>query len=418
MWEFDSPGDQGNTPRCMLSLEEAIERSLAAAPELGSKTIPLADAEGRFATSDTKARVSLPGFDNSAMDGYAVRSCDLKGASANSPVGLDCIGVIPAGTFPSDSLNNGTCMKIYTGSPIPNGADAVIMQEDCQTTPDACNTVHCNDSVKPWENIRLEGEDIREGDAVISNGSRITAGTIGLLAASGHDRIEVGRRPRVGLLATGSELTEPPGCLKPGEIYESNRAMLTSLAAKVNAEPTPYPIVPDSLDNTVAALERAFAENDVVMTSGGVSVGDHDHVKPAIEQLGGSVDFWKIAVKPGKPFVLGQVGSKPLFGLPGNPVSALVTYLLIVRPALLNMQGAREWRLTKRPGCLVDELVNRGDRRHFMRVTIDDRGLVLSAGGQRSHMLSSLAKANGLVDLPPKSRWSKGERVEVIPIDQ
>ena len=418
MWEFDSPGDQGNTPRPMLSLEEAIERSLAAAPELGSKTIPLADAEGRFATSDTKARVSLPGFDNSAMDGYAVRSCDLKGASANSPVGLDCIGVIPAGTFPSDSLNNGTCMKIYTGSPIPNGADAVIMQEDCQTMPDACNTVHCNDSVKPWENIRLEGEDIREGDAVISNGSRITAGTIGLLAASGHDRIEVGRRPRVGLVATGSELVEPPGGLKPGEIYESNRAMLASLAARVNAEPTPYPIVPDSLDNTVAALERAFAENDVVVTSGGVSVGDHDHVKPAIERLGGSVDFWKIAVKPGKPFVLGQVGSKPLFGLPGNPVSALVTYLLIVRPALLNMQGAREWRLTKRPGCLVDELVNRGDRRHFMRVTIDDRGLVLSAGGQRSHMLSSLAKANGLVDLPPKSRWSKGERVEVIPIDQ
>ena len=417
MWEFDSPGDQGNTPRPMLSLEEAIERSLAAAPELGSKTIPLADAEGRFATSDTKARVSLPGFDNSAMDGYAVRSCDLKGASANSPVGLDCIGVIPAGTFPSDSLNNGTCMKIYTGSPIPNGADAVIMQEDCQTTPDACNTVHCNDSVKPWENIRLEGEDIREGDAVISNGSRITAGTIGLLAASGHDRIEVGRRPRVGLLATGSELTEPPGCLKPGEIYESNRAMLASLAARVNAEPTPYPIVPDSLDNTVAALERAFAENDVVVTSGGVSVGDHDHVKPAIERLGGSVDFWKIAVKPGKPFVLGQVGGKPVFGLPDNPVSALVTYLLLVRPALLKMQGAAEWRLAERPGRLADELANKGDRRHFVRVMIDDRGLVRSAGGQRSHLLGSLAKANGLIDLPPGSCLAKGDPVDVLLID-
>ena len=417
MRRFDSPDDKGNNPRRMLSLEEAIERSLAAAPKLGGETIPLANAEGRFAASDAKAKVSLPAFDNSAMDGYAVRSCDLKGASANSPVGLDCIGVIPAGTFPSDSLNNGTCMKIYTGSPIPNGADAVIMQEDCQTTPDACNTVHCNDSVKPWENIRLEGEDIREGDAVISNGSRITAGTIGLLAASGHDRIEVGRRPRVGLLATGSELTEPPGCLKPGEIYESNRAMLASLAARVNAEPTPYPIVPDSLDNTVAALERAFAENDVVVTSGGVSVGDHDHVKPAIERLGGSVDFWKIAVKPGKPFVLGQVGGKPVFGLPGNPVSALVTYLLLVRPALLKMQGAAEWRLAERPGRLADELANKGDRRHFVRVMIDDRGLVRSAGGQRSHLLGSLAKANGLIDLPPGSCLAKGDPVDVLLID-
>ncbi|MED5381880.1 MAG: molybdopterin-binding protein, partial [Verrucomicrobiota bacterium] len=148
--------------------------------------------------------------------------------------------------------------------------------------------------------------------------------------------------------------------------------------------------------------------------SGGISVGDHDHVKPAIERLGGSLDFWKVAVKPGKPFVLGQVGSKPLFGLPGNPVSALVTFLLLVRPALLKMQGAAEWRLAKRPGRLADELANRGDRRHFVRVTIDAKGLVWNAGGQRSHMLGSLAKANGLVDLPPESRLAKGDPVDVL----
>ncbi len=407
MRRFDSPDDKGNNPHRMLSLEEAIERSLAATPKLGGETIPLTDAEGRFAASDARAKVSLPGFDNSAMDGYVVKSCDLKIATADSPVGLMCVGVIPAGTFPADSVASETCMKIYTGSPIPDGADAVIMQEDCRSTSGDGATILCNERVKPWENIRLQGEDVREGDVVFTAGARITAGSIGLLAASGHDRVEVGRRPRVGLLATGSELTEPPGGLKPGEIYESNRAMLASLAARANAEPTPF-----------AALERAFAENDVVVTSGGVSVGDHDHVKPAIELLGGSVDFWKIAVKPGKPFVLGQVGGKPVFGLPGNPVSALVTYLLMVRPALLNMQGARGWRLAKRPGRLVDEMINRGDRRHFVRVTIDDQGLVRSAGGQRSHMLGSLAKANGLVDLPPKSRLAKGERIEVIPIDQ
>ena len=418
MRRFDSPDDKGNNPHRMLSLEEAIERSLAATPKLGGETIPLTDAEGRFAASDARAKVSLPGFDNSAMDGYAVKSCDLKSATADSPVGLMCVGVIPAGTFPADSVASETCMKIYTGSPIPDGADAVIMQEDCRSTSGDGATILCNEWVKPWENIRLQGEDVREGDVVFTAGARITAGSIGLLTASGHDRVEVGRRPRVGLLATGSELTEPPGGLKPGEIYESNRAMLASLAARVNAEPTPYPIVPDSLDDTVAALERAFAENDVVVTSGGVSVGDHDHVKPAIELLGGSVDFWKIAIKPGKPFVLGQVRGKPVFGLPGNPVSALVTYLLMVRPALLNMQGARGWRLAKRPGRLVDEMINRGDRRHFVRVTIDDQGLVRSAGGQRSHMLGSLAKANGLVDLTPKSRLAKGERIEVISIDQ
>jgi len=401
----------------MLSLEEAVERSLAAAPLQGCEAIPVAGAAGRFAAASANAYVSLPGFDNSAMDGYAVRSADLNGATTESPVELSCIGMIPAGAHPADMVDEGTCMRIFTGSPIPQNADAVIMQEDCSSVPDDDSTVRCNDSVKPWENIRLKGEDVREGDPVITAGTHITAGTIGLLAATGHDSVEVGLRPKVGLVATGSELVEPPSDLKPGEIYESNRAMLSSLIAKTNGLPTPYPVVPDSLEDTVAALKRAFAENDAVVTSGGVSVGDHDHVKPAIERLGGSLDFWKVAVKPGKPFVLGQVGGKPLFGLPGNPVSALVTYLLMVRPALLKMQGAAEWRLAKRPGCLADELANKGDRRHFVRVTIDDRGLVRSAGGQRSHLLGSLARANGLVDLPSGSRLAKGDPVDVLLID-
>ena len=400
----------------MLSLEEAVERSLAAATLLGSEIVPLADAGGRFFASPLKAGVSLPGFDNSAMDGYAARSADLNGATTESPVELSCIGVIPAGAHPVDKVGEGTCMRIFTGSPIPRGADAVIMQEDC-STPGDDHTVRCNDSIKPWENIRLKGEDVREGDPLITAGIRITAGTIGLLAATGHHSVEVGLRPKVGLVTTGSELVEPPGELQPGEIYESNRAMLASLVSKANGLPTPYPIVPDTLEATVAALERAFAENDAVLTSGGVSVGDHDHVRPAIERLGGSLDFWKVAIKPGKPFVLGQVGGKPVFGMPGNPVSAIITYLLMVRPALLKMQGASEWRLAKRPGRLADELVNKGDRRHFVRVTIDDLGLVRSVGGQRSHMLGSLAKSNSLVDLPPGSRLAKGDPVDVLLID-
>ena len=416
MGRFDSPTIKGNTPHRMLSLEEAVERSLAAAPLLGSEIVPLADAGGRFVASPLKAGVSLPGFDNSAMDGYAARSADLNGATTESPVELSCIGVIPAGAHPVDKVGEGTCMRIFTGSPIPRGADAVIMQEDC-STPGGDHTVRCNDSIKPWENIRLKGEDVREGDPLITAGIRITAGTIGLLAATGHHSVEVGLRPKVGLVTTGSELVEPPGELQPGEIYESNRAMLASLVSKANGLPTPYPIVPDTLEATVAALGRAFAENDAVLTSGGVSVGDHDHVRPAIERLGGSLDFWKVAVKPGKPFVLGQVGGKPVFGMPGNPVSAIITYLLMVRPALLKMQGASEWRLAKRSGRLADELVNKGDRRHFVRVTIDDLGLVRSVGGQHSHMLGSLAKSNSLVDLPPGSRLAKGDPVDVLLID-
>ena len=414
---FDSPTINGNTPHRMLSLEEAVERSIAAAPLLGSEIVPLADAGGRFVVSALKAGMSLPGFDNSAMDGYAARSADLNGATTESPVELSCIGVIPAGVDPVDTVDEGTCMRIFTGSPIPKGADAVIMQEDCSSTPGDDNTVRCNDSIKPWENIRLKGEDVREGDPLITAGTRITAGTIGLLAATGHDSVEVGLMPKVGLLSTGSELVEPPGELQPGKIYESNRDMLVSLVANANGLPTPYAIVPDMLKDTVTALEQAFADNDVVLTSGGGSVGDHDHLKPAIERLGGSLDFWKVAVKPGKPFVLGQVDGKPVFGMPGNPVSALVTYLLMVRPALLNMQGAAEWRLAKRPGCLVDELTNKGDRRHFVRVTIDDHGLVRSVGRQHSHMLGSLAKANGLVDLPPETRLAKGDPVNVQLID-
>jgi len=401
----------------MLSIGEAVDRSLSAAALLGTETIPLAGTAGRFAAVDAIANVALPAFDNSAMDGYAVRSRDLRGTTTESPVALSCLGVIPAGTEPVGTVDEGTCMRIFTGSPIPQGANAVIMQEDCRTDPGDDRTVHCTDSVKPWENIRLKGEDVREGDPVVAAGARITPGTIGLLAATGHDSIEVGLQPKVGLLATGSELVKPPSRLKPGEIYESNRALLGSVVAQTNGLPTPYPIVPDSLDATVAALERAFAENDAVVTSGGVSVGDHDHVKPAIERLGGSLDFWRVAVKPGKPFVLGQVGGKPLFGLPGNPVSALVTYLLLVRPALLKMQGASDCRLPKRSGLLAEALANQGDRRHFVRVTLDADGLVRSAGGQRSHMLGGLAKANGLVDLPQNSRLAKGDPVEVLLIE-
>ena len=227
----------------------------------------------------------------------------------------------------------------------------------------------------------------------------------------------IDRRPKVALVATGSELEEAPQELAPGKIYDSNRTMLASMISSINGIPKRYPIVRDDLRETCSVLESAFAENDIVLTSGGVSVGDHDHVKPAIKELGGTVGLWKVAIKPGKPFVLGQVNGRPLFGLPGNPASALVTYQLMVRPSLLKMQGATECRLAKRAGILSESFTNKGDRRHFVRVAINPLGQVSSSGGQRSHMLRSLANANALLDLPPESHLTKDESVEVLIIE-
>jgi len=400
----------------MLSLEQAVERTLASVEVLEPEFVVLNEAYRRYAAQDLHAKVSLPGFDNSAMDGYAVISSDLKGTSEHTPISLQNIGVIPAGSGPDKKITPGCCMRIFTGSPIPEGANAVVMQEDCEINPDE-NRVLCAEEVKPWENIRMQGEDVQTGNRLLSKGQKINTGALGLLAATGHHKIEVGRQPKVGIISTGSELIKAPKKLTSGKIYDSNRTMLTSLVSRSNGVPKIYPIVPDNLEETCSTLKTAFQENDIILTSGGVSVGDHDHVKPAIEQIGGTVDIWKVSIKPGKPFVLGQVNNRALFGLPGNPASVLVTYQLLVLPALLKMQGASDCRLAKRRGELTEEFVNKGDRRHFIRVSIDSQGQVVSTGGQRSHMLGSLAKANALMDVPPASRLAKGDIVEVLMIE-
>tara|TARA_A100001037_G_C15137529_1_gene631904 strand:- start:1619 stop:2824 length:1206 start_codon:yes stop_codon:yes gene_type:complete len=397
----------------MLSLEDAVELTLSSVTELEPEKVKLREALRRFSAQTLHAKVSLPGFDNSAMDGFAVVSTDLSKASESNPVTLKCSGIIPAGRCSDETVRPGHCMRIFTGSPVPIGADAVVMQEYCRINQED-GTVSCMDSVRPWENIRMQGEDVRSGDQVIIKGQRINTRAIGLLAATGHYAIEVGREPKVALVATGSELVEAPQELAPGQIYDSNRTMLAALLKSVNGSPKIYPIIRDELNATCKALEAAFKENDIVITSGGVSVGDHDHVKPAIEQLGGSINAWKVAIKPGKPFVLGQVNGRTLLGLPGNPASALVTYQLLVRPTLLKMQGATDCQPAKRVGVLAEEFTNKGDRRHFVRVSIDAQGIISSAGGQRSHMLGSLAKANALLDIPPHARLAKSDQAEVI----
>ena len=378
----------------------------------------LTDAADRVLAEPVVSLVDLPRFDNSAMDGYAVRTADLVAARTEQPVSLRVIGEVAAGAVFADKVAAGTCVRLFTGSPLPEGANAVVMQEDTRLDPLQPGTVWFLAAVRPWENVRLRGEDAKRGARLAEAGDRLTFGQIGLLAAAGLLELKVSRQPRVALLATGSELAESGGPLQPGQIYESNRAMLAALLKRAGARPDIFPLVPDTMEATRSALERALARCDAAITTGGVSVGEFDFVRAALEQMGGELNFWKVSIKPGKPFAFGRVGRKFLFGLPGNPVSALVTFLLLARPALKRMQGTSEAGLSQGPGTLTGSLTNSSDRRHFMRVVQDHAGRVRSVGAQASHLLSSIANANGLVDVPPLTTFAAGSTVTVLRWDR
>jgi molybdopterin molybdotransferase len=402
----------------MIELEEALNRILSTIQPLEHESVALTEAADRVLVEQIVSPVDLPRFDNSAMDGYAVRAADLAAASAEQPASLQVRGKVAAGGVFGDKVAAGTCVRLFTGSPLPEGADAVVMQEDTRLDPSRTDTVWFLEAVRPWENVRLRGEDAKLGATLAEAGDRLTFGQIGLLAAAGLLELKVSRQPRVALLATGSELAEPGRPLQPGQIYESNRAMLAALVKRAGAQPDIFPLVPDTMEATHLALGRALARCDAAITTGGVSVGEFDFVKAAFEQMGGELNFWKVSIKPGKPFVFGRAGRKFLFGLPGNPVSALVTFLLLARPALARMQGACEAGLSQCPGTLTGPLTNTADRRHFMRVVQDHAGRVRSAGAQASHLLSSIAKANGLVDVPPHTTFASGATVSVLRWDR
>jgi molybdopterin molybdotransferase len=398
--------------RAMLELEDARSRILAA---LGPLSVAIASAAGRFTAGAIVSPLDLPAFDNSAMDGYAVLAADVATACAAQPASLREIGRVAAGEVFQGGIESGACVRVFTGSPLPAGADAVVMQEDTRIKEPG--RIEVLDAVKPWENVRFRGEDVKQGMELIGAGLRLNASRLGLLAAVGMASVPVRRQPIVGVLATGNELVEGGHPLSPGKIYESNRVMLRPLLAQAGATARMFPLVSDTLEATRAALERAFEECDAVVTSGGVSVGQLDFVKAAFEKLGGTQEFWKVSIRPGKPFVFGRLGGKCLFGLPGNPVSALVTFLMLVRPALLHWQGAVDVELPSQACVLGEALVNRGDRRHFMRVKVDAGGIVRPAGAQSSHRLGSLAEANGLVDVPPGVTLAAGTPTRVWRLD-
>ncbi len=394
----------------MQSLEATRERLLAALAPLSAETVSLAAADGRFLAQEIRSPRELPPFDNSSMDGYAVRAAD----TAVTPAPLRLVGRTAAGEASGHTLAAGECVRVFTGAPLPAGADAVVMQEDVDADQATPARILVREGVKPWENVRFRGEDIARESVLASAGARLGPQHLALLGAVGLAEVAVHRRPRVALLANGSELRPPGTELADGQIFESNTAMLAALVRRFGGEPVFTRCVADEEALLREALMEVFAVADLVITVGGASVGDHDLVKPVFTALGGTLDLWRVALKPGKPFCFGRLEGKCLLGLPGNPVSAFVTAVLLVQSALLRLQGAANCEPPATLGILAVPFSNPDRRRHFVRVVTDAEGRVRPAGPQASHRLGSLAAACGLVDVPPETTLAEGTVVRVL----
>lgn len=405
----------------LMSLDEALERVLSHARATpGVETVSTFEADGRVLAEDVVARLTVPPMDNSAMDGYAVRTADCQAAGAELPVSQR----IAAGSV-GQPLAAGTAARIFTGAPVPAGADAVVMQEDTEALEGGAR-VRVRTIPVPGQAIRRAGEDVAYGSVVLSKGQRLTPAALGLAAGIGLDRLTVSCAPRVALFSTGDELVTPgsvpPEAMKPGAIYNSNRFFLRALLVRLGCRVNDLGIVPDSLEATVEALRVAAADNDLILTSGGVSVGEEDHVKPAVQQLG-ALDLWQIAIKPGKPFAHGHVartggGAAHFIGLPGNPVSSFVTFVLLVRPFLLKLQGATRLELPVVP-MRADFALPRVDRRReFLRVRHNAGGGLDLYGNQSSGVLTSMHWADGLVDHAAGDTIAAGDTVRFLPMTE
>jgi molybdopterin molybdotransferase len=372
----------------LLSIDEALARVLEHVRPLADELVAVVDASGRVLAADAVARVDLPPFRSSAMDGYAVRASDTPGP-------LRVAGQSAAGRPATAPLAARAAIAISTGAVVPDEADAVVPIEHTQRDGDSVEV----EQVESGAHVRPRGGDIAAGDTVVPAGATCGPAQLGALAAVGLESVLCARRPRVAVLATGSELRRPGEPLGPGEIYESNTVMLAAQLRRAGADPEVHGAVADDAAATRAALERAL-EADVLITSGGVSVGEHDLVRGLLAELGAVEVFWRVAVKPGKPVAFSTRGSTLVFGLPGNPVSSFVGFELLVRPALAALQGAAEPRPAFLPGRLGVSLQRNAARDELVRARIEDGGLVQPLRGQESHMIARAAHANALVLVP------------------
>lgn len=393
----------------MLTVEEALDQILSRVEPLGVELVDVMAALGRVLAEPVVSRRELPPWPNSAMDGYAIRSADTRGA----PADLAVVGRIVAGAVPPRALGPGEAMRIFTGAPLPEGADAVVPQEDVEA---AGGRVVVSRRVEPGAFVRPAGEDVRAGDRVVGPGHVVGAAEIGLLATLGYTRVRVHRRPRVAILSTGNELADLGAEPGPGQIPNTNTYSLMAQVVEAGGEPVNLGVVPDRLESLVERLRWGLAA-DVLVSSAGVSVGELDLVREALTQCGAELHLWQVAMRPGKPITFGSLEGRPVFGLPGNPVSAMVTFELFVRPALRRMQGCRAVERPRIWARALDAIANPGGRRGYLRVTLarEDGGYgARLTGDQGSGILRSMVLADGLAVVPPGTTVVAGARVEVI----
>jgi molybdopterin molybdotransferase len=402
----------------VISVKEARDIVLSQVPILGTEKVDLFSALGRVLAEDILASSNIPPYDNSAMDGYAVRAEDVQNASQDTPVILEVLEDLPAGYISQHRVGAYQAIRIMTGAPIPEGANAVIRVEDTERAEG--NTVRIFRAVPPRYDIRMAGEDIRKGELILQKGKIIRPAEVGLLASVGKSSIQVYQRAQVAILSTGDELVDIDEPLEPGKIMNSNGYSLAALVLETGAIPIQLGIARDSKED----LEEKFSAGlraDVIISSGGVSVGDYDLVKDILHKSGSTMQFWKVCMKPGKPQAFGTIQGKPTFGLPGNPVSSMVSYEIFVRPALLKMMGHSCIYRAVVSATIEEDIKKTDERKHFIRVDLrKERGKYLAAttGAQGSGILSSMVKANGLAIIEEtRMIVHAGEEVPVMVLD-
>jgi len=396
--------------KAMITVDEALAALLGGAvPIVDTEPVPTLEATGRVLAADQFSKVDVPPLDNTSMDGYAVRAADCASGTARLRVAQR----IPAGMI-GQPLAPGTAARIFTGAPIPPGADAVVIQEVCTVEGEDVVVRH---KPKEGEWIRKSGEDIRAQSRILERGARLTPQACGLAASVGLATLPVYRRLRVAVFFTGNELVMPGEKLPEGAIYNSNRFTIRGLLQRLGCEVNDLGIVPDSLEATRAAFRRAAAESDLIVTSGGMSVGEEDYVKSAVEAEG-EIDMWRIAVKPGKPLAFGKVDGAAFIGLPGNPVSLFVTAVVFVRPFILRRQGAGAIEPLAFPVRADFDWPKPDVRREFLRVKLNGEGGLDLFPNQGSAVLTSAVFADGLVDNPERHPIARGDMVRYIPLSE
>jgi molybdenum cofactor synthesis domain-containing protein len=400
----------------MIPLADVQTEILGAVARLDAVSVPLRDALGLVMARDVVAGEAVPPFANTAMDGYAVRATDTAGAGPEAPLRLAVVGELPAGRAPTQPVGGGQAIRIMTGAPMPDGADAVVMVEYTERDGDGVRVLH---AAEPGDHVRRAGGDLAPADLVFAAGTALGPAHLGVLASLGVYDVDVVRRARVGVLSTGDELVER-GELHPGQIRDSNRPMLVALAAEAGTDAVDLGVAPDDEDIITRTLEDALASCDAVLTSGGVSVGDYDYVKAALGRLG-RMQSWQVAIKPAKPLAFGVIDGTPVFGLPGNPVSSLVSFELFARPALLQMMGHANRFRPEIEATAAHALPRKLDGKlHLDRVRVHSEGGGFAAartGAQASNVLSATAAANGLALLADGDGVPEGGELRVMRLD-